>query len=53
MLAAEMTAPEISDELDMYDESGVIKFLERWLRIGVRRSSSSSRGRARAVSYAC
>ena len=31
-------------------ESGVEKFFERWLRIGVRRSSSSRRGRARAVS---
>jgi len=31
-------------------ESGVAKFLERWLRIGVRRSSSSRRGRARAAS---
>ena len=31
-------------------ESGVEKFLERWFRMGVRRSSSSRRGRARAVS---
>jgi len=30
--------------------SGVAKFLERWVRMGVRRSSSSRRGRARAVS---
>lgn len=30
-------------------ESGVAKFLERWFRIGVRRSSSSRRGKARAV----
>lgn len=30
-------------------ESGVAKFLERWFRIGVRRSSSSMRGNARAV----
>ena len=32
-------------------ESGVAKDLERWLRIGLSRSSSSSRGRARDVSY--
>ena len=31
-------------------ESGVEKFFERWLRIGVSRSSSSRRGRALAVS---
>lgn len=30
-------------------ESGVPKFLERWFNIGVSRSSSSRRGRARAV----
>ena len=30
--------------------SGVAKDLERWVRIGVRRSSSSRRGRARDVS---
>ena len=32
-------------------ESGVTKFLDRWLRMGVRRSSSSRRGRARAARY--
>ena len=31
-------------------ESGVAKFLDKWFRIGVRRSSSSSRGRAREAS---
>ena len=31
-------------------ESGLAKFLDRWLRMGVRRSSSSRRGRARAAS---
>lgn len=31
-------------------ESGVAKFLERWFNIGVRRSSSSRRGSARAAS---
>lgn len=31
-------------------ESGVAKDLERWVRMGVSRSSSSRRGRARAVS---
>lgn len=30
--------------------SGVAKFLERWVRMGERRSSSSKRGSARAVS---
>jgi hypothetical protein len=29
----------------------VVKLLERWFRIGVRRSSSSRRGRARDVNY--
>lgn len=29
----------------------MMKFLERWSRMGVRRSSSSSLGSARAVSY--
>ena len=50
MLRAEMSAPDTAVELpDMY-VSGVVKFLERWLSMGVRRSSSSSRGSARAVS---
>ena len=31
--------------------SGVAKDLERWARIGVRRSSSSRRGRAREVCW--
>lgn len=31
-------------------ESGVAKFLDRWLRMGVRRSSSSRRGKAREAS---
>ena len=50
MLAAEMGPPsEVS--LSEMCASGVAKFLERWVRIGVRRSSSSRRGRARAVSW--
>lgn len=32
-------------------ESGVAKLLDRWFRMGVKRSSSSSRGSARAASY--
>ncbi len=31
-------------------ESGLVKFLERWERMGVSRSSSSRRGSARLVS---
>ena len=31
--------------------SGAVKPCERWFRIGMRRSSSSRRGRARAVSW--
>jgi hypothetical protein len=50
MLEAVICVPTRADELDMYAESGVMKFLERWLRMGVSRSSSSRRGRARAVS---
>lgn len=49
MEEAEMGAPREVSVSEMC-ASGVAKFLERWVRIGVRRSSSSRRGRARAVS---
>lgn len=40
------------DEADaLYAESGAVKDLLRWVRIGERRLSSSMRGRARAESY--
>ncbi len=45
---AEMAVSREVSESEM-PESGVEKFLDRWFRIGVRRSSSSSRGMARAV----
>lgn len=52
MLRAEISAPAgSSPEPLWYDASGVIKFLERWSSMGVSRSSSSSRGSARAVSF--
>lgn len=44
----EMPGREVSESERV--ESGVEKFLERWVRIGVKRSSSSRRGMARAVS---
>lgn len=50
-LAAVICAPGGAEVLDEYEASGVMKFLDKWLRIGVSRSSSSRRGRARAVSY--
>ena len=49
MLEAVMGAPrEVS--LSEMCASGVAKFLDRCVKMGVRRSSSSRRGRARAVS---
>jgi hypothetical protein len=49
MSAAEMWP--VRWEVDSEEaNSGVLKFLERWVRIGERRSSSSRRGRAREVS---
>lgn len=45
-----MGAPGRELSLSEIWASGVAKFLERWVRMGVRRSSSSSRGRARDVS---
>lgn len=49
MLAAVMGAPREVSLSEMW-ASGVAKFFERCVRIGERRSSSSRRGRARAVS---
>jgi len=49
MAAAVMAVPRAVSVSEMC-ASGVAKFLERWVRMGVRRSSSSRRGRARAVS---
>ena len=51
MEAAFMVAPERALSESERVESGVAKFLDRWFRMGVRRSSSSSRGKARAASY--
>ena len=51
MLRAEMSAPERAVEDEEYCASGVEKFCERCVRIGVMRSSSSRRGRAREVIY--
>lgn len=51
MLRAVGAAPDAAPPLDAYEASGVTKFLDMWLRIGVRRSSSSSRWRALAVSW--
>ena len=45
-----MGAPVTAESESESVESGVAKFLERCVRIGVRRSSSSRRGSARAVS---
>ena len=36
-----------------YAASGAVKDCERWARMGARRSSSSRRGSARAVSCKC
>lgn len=48
MLRADISAPSTAvSELEL--ASGVVKFWERWVRIGVNRSSSSSRGSARDV----
>ena len=46
-----MGAPWRAESESEREESGVAKFLDRWMRMGVRRSSSSRRGRARAVSW--
>ena len=51
MLRAEMSAPGKEVEELEYEASGVVKFLERWAKMGVRRSSSSKRGKAREVTY--
>lgn len=51
MDAALIGAPGRAASESEKEESGVAKFLERWLRIGVSRSSSSRRGRARLVSF--
>ena len=51
MEAALMVAPERALSASERVESGVAKFLDRWFRMGVRRSSSSSRGKARAASW--
>jgi hypothetical protein len=49
ILAAEMTeGPRASEEVEEAN-AGVEKWVERWFKIGVRRSSSSRRGRARDV----
>ena len=48
-LRADMSAPG-TPVSELYEASGVMKFLDRWSSIGVSRSSSSRRGRARAVS---
>lgn len=45
-----MGAPGREVSLSEMCASGVAKFLERWVRMGLRRSSSSRRGRAREVS---
>lgn len=50
MLLAEISAPGRLSFVLEYEASGVVKLLERWARIGVRRSSSSKRGSARDVS---
>lgn len=51
MFRAEMSAPGRAVEDEEYCASGVVKFCERCCRIGVIRSSSSRRGRAREVAY--
>ena len=50
MLAALIGAPGNDASESEKAASGVVKFLDKWLRMGVRRSSSSSRGKAREVS---
>ena len=42
--------PSMVASEEEYWASGALKDVERWARIGARRSSSSRRGRARAVS---
>jgi hypothetical protein len=50
MVAAEMAeAARASEEVEEA-KAGVEKWVERWFKMGVRRSSSSRRGRARDVS---
>jgi hypothetical protein len=51
MLVARMAErPSMLASDDEYAASGAVKDCERWARIGASRSSSSRRGRARAVS---
>lgn len=51
MLRAVISAPSGRSPAPLwYEASGVMKFLERWSRMGLRRSSSSSLGSPRAVS---
>ena len=50
---AVMVAPGTEELLEDSNDGGVEKFFERWFRIGVSRSSSSSRGMAREVSCIC
>lgn len=51
MLPAVIGAPSTNPSLSEYTDSALPKFFERWFRIGVKRSSSSKRGRARLVSW--
>jgi len=51
MLRAEISAPGRAVVEEEYEASGVVKLFERWARMGVRRSSSSRRGRARDVIF--
>ena len=49
MLRAEMSAPGRVVEVLEYEASGVVKFWDKWVRMGVKRSSSSNLGRALEV----
>lgn len=51
ILRAVISAPGIGAVVVEYEASGVVKLLERCVRIGVNLSSSSRRGRARDVNY--
>lgn len=50
MALAVIGAPSTKPSFSEYTDSALPKFFERWFRIGVKRSSSSKRGRARLVS---
>jgi len=51
MELAVMAVPSTCPSPSEYTDSALPKFLDRWFKIGVKRSSSSNRGRARLVNY--